>query len=76
MEETLDPKEMAGKLGIDPEQTEFTLEEKELEKVAGGASGICGEIGVVGWNCTSTGVSSGCSEIGANQGSDCTKNGL
>ena len=58
---------------ITPEKTDFTLSEKELENVAGGAG--CGEIGGVGMDCTKTGFNSNCGEIGA-WGSECTKTGI
>ena len=73
MEDPIKPKEMAENLGIDPEKVDFTLEEKELENVSGGAH--CGEIGLGNSNCTKTGVPSGCTEIGF-LNPDCTKAGV
>jgi lactobin A/cerein 7B family class IIb bacteriocin len=64
MENSNESKEMAEKLGIDTEKVDFTLQDKELEDVSGGAGPICTEIGVLNPNCTSAGFGSGCSEIG------------
>jgi hypothetical protein len=75
MEDSLKPKEMAENLGIDPEKVDFTLEQKELENVAGGGGPYCGEIGVNNPECTKTGVGTHCTEIGI-FGLDCTKAGL
>lgn len=73
MKEPIKPKKLAEDLGIDPEKVDFTLDEKELENVAGGAH--CGEIGLGNSNCTKTGVDSECSEIGF-RNPDCTKAGV
>ncbi|MEI7980626.1 MAG: hypothetical protein WCI71_03175 [Bacteroidota bacterium] len=75
MNEELTPKEMAEKLGINPEKADFELNEKEIQSVSGGAGTYCGEIGVANPDCTKTGPPTGCSEIGAIWGSDCTKSG-
>jgi bacteriocin-like protein len=73
MEDSLKPKD-AGKTGENPENIDFTLSEKELENVSGGAGGNCGEIGAGNSNCTKTGAPSGCTEIGVFN-PDCTKAG-
>ena len=65
-------KKLAEDLGIDPEKVDFTLDEKELENISGGAH--CGEIGLGSSNSTKTGVPSGCTEIGTGS-PDCTKVG-
>jgi bacteriocin-like protein len=70
----MDPKEMAGNLGVDPEKIDFKLTDKELDHVSGGAGIHCGDIGS-GSDCTKTGVSTGCTEIGV-FGRDCTKAGM
>ncbi|MEI6172812.1 MAG: hypothetical protein WCR01_03620 [Bacteroidota bacterium] len=75
MEDSLNPKEMAEKLGIKPEEVDFTLEPKELDHVSGGAGPYCGEIGYGNPRCTTTGAGSGCTEIGS-LNPDCTKAGM
>jgi len=75
MEDSLDPKEMAEKLGINPEEIDFTLEQKELDHVSGGAGPYCAEIGIRNPRCTSTGAGSNCTEIGC-LNPDCTKAGM
>jgi bacteriocin-like protein len=73
MENSTNPKD-AGKTGENPENLDFTLNEKELENVSGGAGGNCGEIGSTNANCTKSGLPSGCTEIGG-LNPDCTKAG-
>jgi bacteriocin-like protein len=73
MKGPIKPKKQAEDLGIDPENLDFNLDEKELENVSGGAH--CGEIGFSNSNCTKTGVDSECSEIGI-RNPDCTKAGV
>jgi hypothetical protein len=64
MKESNQSEKFAENLGIDPEKVDFTLDEKELEDVSGGAASICTEIGSQNPNCTSAGFGSGCTEIG------------
>jgi hypothetical protein len=73
MKDPIKPKKLAEELGIDPDNVDFTLDEKELENVAGGAH--CGEIGLGNSDCTKTGVGSACTEIGL-LNPDCTKAGV
>lgn len=73
-EEQVKPEEMAEKLGIDPEKIDFTINEEELKNVSG-AGPVCGEIGYGSPDCTKTGPTTGCSEIGIEVWSDCTKTG-
>ncbi|MEI6455681.1 MAG: hypothetical protein WCO93_05280 [bacterium] len=58
-----------------PKKEDFILNEKELEKVAGGVIPNCGDIGMGGSACTKTGMGSGCTEIGV-FGENCTKAGF
>jgi hypothetical protein len=73
MEEPIKPKEMAENLGIDPKKVDFSLDEKELENISGGAN--CTEIGLGNPHCSTTGIQSGCTEIGL-LNPDCTKAGI
>lgn len=74
MEDSVNPKEKAKELGIDPEELDFTLNEKELETISGGSGSQCGEIGLAGSDCTKTGYGSACTEIGV-YNDKCTKVG-
>ncbi len=50
-------KEAAKKLGVDPEEVDFTIEEEELEDVVGGACPqICSTVGYDDDNCSQTGI--------------------
>jgi hypothetical protein len=75
MNKELTPKEMAGKLGVNPEKADFELDEKEIHRIAGGAGPYCGEIGVSSPESTKTGLPGPCDKIG-HPGSDCSKTGF
>jgi bacteriocin-like protein len=69
-------KKTAGPKGVKPGKDDFTLDEKELEKVSGGRNPDCPEIGSGLPGGTKNGIPSpDCSEIGV-VGWNCTKAGL
>lgn len=68
-------KKKVKKTEVKPENTDFVLDEKELEKVSGGAGQVCTEVGIGNPICTKTGMSERCSEVGVCL-PDCTKAGV
>jgi len=75
MEDSNSTKAMAENLGINPEEVDFTLDEKELENVSGGTNSPCSVIGLGSPNCTQPGYGAGCAEIGL-MNPNCTNLGV
>ena len=57
MEDSLNLNQRSPEFGLDPEELDLTLSEKELDQVVGGNNLTCGEVGVCNSECTKTGLS-------------------
>jgi len=56
MEDTLNQEVNAEDTGTGSEKIDFTLDEKELEDISGGAAEGCTELGFLGSGCTKNGL--------------------
>ncbi len=56
MEDSSNLNQRSPELGLDPEELDLTLSEKELDQVVGGNTSPCGEVGVLNTECTKTGL--------------------